>query len=169
MKILPKLNRAVFFDRDGVLNKKPSEHDYVKNFDEFFWNQGAQELIKKINDLGFKVIVVSNQRGVARGKMTADFVEKLHIRMNYDLAKTSAHIDAFYYCPHDLADKCMCRKPASGMFLYAAKELGIDLENSFAIGDNDSDTIAAVAAGCRSIKITTDTLQIEKILSTLNL
>ena len=169
MKVSHKneLKRAMFLDRDGVLNRKPLEHDYVKSHAEFVWNDGARELVKKIKDLGFLVIVVSNQRGVARGLMTADFVDDLHRRMNMELAKVGAHIDAFYYCPHNSIDRCVCRKPAEGMFLTAAKEWGIDLKNSFAVGDSESDTIAASKAGCKTIQIKTDIVQINDILAIL--
>ncbi len=158
---------AVFFDRDGVLNRKPPEHDYVKSYEEFFWNEGARELIKKINDLGFLVIVISNQRGIARGMMTVAFVDDLHRRMNRELAETGACIDAFYYCPHDTSDKCACRKPEIGMFLKAAKEWDIELSRSFAVGDSDSDTTAAAKSGCKTIKIETNFLRIEEMLAAL--
>ena len=169
MKTLPELKRAVFFDRDGVLNRKPAEHDSVKNFGEFFWNEGAQELVKNINNLNFLVIVISNQRGVALGRMSKDFVEALHVQMNKDLGKIGARIDAFYYCPHDVIDRCLCRKPAPGMFLTAASEWGIDLSKSFMIGDRESDIVAAQSAGCKGIKIETDSIKIQEILTAINL
>lgn len=164
-----KIKRAVFFDRDGVLNKKAPEHDYVKNYDEFVWNDGAKELIKKINDLGFLVVVISNQRGIAREMMTSVFVDELHVRMNRELTELGAHIDAFYYCPHGYDDKCSCRKPLPGMFLKAAEEWKIDLKNSFAVGDSEADFEAATEAGCRNIKVETDNLRLEEILSVLSL
>lgn len=166
MKILPekKLKRAVFFDRDGVLNRNAPEHDYIKSHDEFFWNDGAKELIKKINELGFLVIVTSNQRGIARGMMTAAFVEDLHLRMNRELAETGARIDGFYYCPHNYADKCVCRKPGTGMFLKAADEWGIDLRKSFSVGDSDIDIEASVRAGSVPIRVPVDTIDVASIL-----
>lgn len=169
MKTLPKKNlrRAVFFDRDGVLNKKPLEHDYVKSHEEFFWNKGAMELVKKINDLGFLAVVISNQRGIARGMVTAAFVEDLHLRMNAELAEVDARIDAFYYCPHGNDDKCACRKPLHGLFLKAAEEWGIDLENSFAVGDSDVDDEAAVRAACVPIRIPVDVLSVDGIVTVL--
>lgn len=169
MKTLPekKLKRAVFFDRDGVLNKKSPEHDYVKNHGEFVWNGGARELIKEINRLGFLVIVLSNQRGIARGMMTAGFVDELHARMNEDLAKIGAHIDAFYYCPHSHEDECQCRKPLPGMFFKAAAEWGIDLKKSFAVGDSESDLTAGAKAGCRNIKVETDSIRQGAIISSI--
>ena len=170
MKILPKkdLKRAVFFDRDGVLNKKAPEHDYVKSHEEFFWNEGAKELIKKINNLGFLVIVLSNQRGIARGVMTKSFVEELHKRMNKELEETGAHIDAFYYCPHGYKDKCACRKPAVGMFLTAANQWGIDLGGSFAVGDSDTDIEAAINAGCVPIRVPVDTIDTALIIKRIS-
>ena len=165
MKTLSKkTRRAVFFDRDGVLNRKPPLHDYVKTDDEFFWNTGAMELIKKINDLGFLVIVITNQRGIALGLMTAGFVEELHARMNNELAEIGAHIDGFYYCPHDHNDKCFCRKPKSGLFIKAKEEWDIDLSKSFSVGDRETDTEAALSVGCIPINVPTDRLDTATVL-----
>ena len=165
MKTLSKkMRRAVFFDRDGVLNRKPPRHDYVKTHDEFFWSTGAMELIKKINTLGFLVVVISNQRGIARGLMTAGFVEELHARMNRELTEIGARIDAFYYCPHDYDDKCACRKPKPGLFIRAKEEWGIDLSKSFSVGDRVADTEAALSVGCIPIDMPTDRLDTATVL-----
>ncbi|MSU55012.1 MAG: HAD family hydrolase [Candidatus Taylorbacteria bacterium] len=162
-----KSKKAVFFDRDGVLNKKASEHDYVKKHEEFFWINGVKELIKKINDLGFLVVVISNQRGIARGLVTSGFVDELHARMNRDLEEIDAHIDGFYYCPHDHEDKCLCRKPKSGMFLTAAKELDINLSESFAVGDSVTDTEAALLVDCTPIFVLTDKLDTKLVMGSI--
>ena len=160
--------RAIFLDRDGVLNRKPSQHDYVKDFSEFYWNPRAKELVKSLKEENLLVVVITNQRGIALGKMSQEFVEKLHIKMNNDLAQVGASIDAFYVCPHGKENQCECRKPKPGMFLKAAEELGIDLSQSFMIGDRESDKLAATAAGCmQALVIPTDHLDVEYILNEL--
>ena len=145
--------RAIFLDRDGVINKKAPEGDYVKNWDEFQFLPGVKEAIRKLNEKGFLVIVVSNQRGIAKGVMTEDDLKKIHARMKEELRKERAVIDGIYYCPHDIEDHCGCRKPEPGMLLKAAREHDIDLDQSWMIGDNESDIEAGKRAGCKTILI----------------
>ena len=159
------MNKAIFLDRDGVLNKLSAPHDYVKTFDEFIWNPYAQELIKEINSLGFLAIVISNQQGIGKGVMSAEFVAQLHKKMNEDLQKTEAHIDAFYICPHLISDVCDCRKPKPTLFFTAAKDFDISLADSFFIGDSETDAEAAATAGCTMIMIESDKISLEKIRS----
>jgi len=165
--IVSQSQRAVFIDRDGVLNKKPPKHDYVKNFSEFVWNAGSMKLIKAINNLGFLSVVVTNQRGVARKLMTGKFIENLHIKMNRDLSKIGTKIDAFYYCPHGL-NRCNCRKPQAGMLFSAAKDLNIRLKDSYLIGDSHDDELASINAGCRFIKVDSDKLDVTKIINKIS-
>jgi histidinol-phosphate phosphatase family protein len=157
---------AIFLDRDGVLNQKRPEGGYVKKFAEFHWNRGAKRLIKRINQLGFPVVVISNQQGIALGKISREFVERLHRRMNRDLERIGARIDAFYFCPH-LRGTCSCRKPEPGMLLQAATDLGICLKNSFMVGDSESDILAGKKAGCRTILIEKDQVDVKKIIDTI--
>ena len=145
------MTRAVFFDRDGVLNL---DCGYLFEVDKFVWQTGAKEIIGWLNDNGWLVIVVTNQSGVARGYYTEEDVMKLHQWMNEQLAVCGAHIDAFYHCPHLLAGKirkysieCDCRKPAPGMLLAAITDYGIDCSQSFMVGDKPGDLTAAKAAG----------------------
>lgn len=161
-------HKAVFLDRDGVLNIKPPEHDYVKKFEEFSWVPSAKKLIQKIKSNGFLAVVISNQQGIARGFMTKEFIESLHEKMNMDLSEIGTHIDAFYYCPHHKDDMCTCRKPNPGMLFHASHELGIDLTKSFFIGDTLTDMEAGKKAGVKSFLIESDTIPddlIEKILN----
>lgn len=144
---------AVFFDRDGVLN---FDKGYIYRSEEFEWNDGAIAAIKYLNDAGKYVFVVTNQSGVARGYYREEDVRHLHRWMNEELAKHNAHIDAFYYCPHHengLQEKyrmrCDCRKPGPGLLLQALSEWQVDRENSFLVGDKDSDIMAAQAAGIK--------------------
>jgi len=143
--------RAVFLDRDGVINQKPKEHDYVKSWDEFKFIPGIDTLIKDINVKGYLVVVITNQRGIARGIVKEKTVKRIHCKMIKELKEKGAVIDAIYYCPHNIEDKCNCRKPKPGMILKAVKDLNIDLKNSILIGDDKSDIIAGKKAGCKTI------------------
>lgn len=146
---------AVFFDRDGVLN---IDHGYTYRKEEFQWMPGAIKAIRHFNQKGYYVFVVTNQSGIARGYYTEEDVKTLHSFMNEELAKHSAHIDAFYYCPHHVDGKieqykqsCQCRKPLPGMLMQALKEWGIAPSESFLVGDKDSDIQAAEAAGIKGV------------------
>jgi len=149
------MNKAVFFDRDGVLNE---EVGYLFEVEKFRWIDGAVDSIKFCNEKNFLVIVVTNQSGVARNFYTEDDVKKIHDFMQTDLKKFSAHIDAFYYCPHHpegVVEKykkiCDCRKPKPGMILQAAKDFDIDLKQSILFGDSQRDIEAANNAGVKGI------------------
>jgi len=148
--------RAAFLDRDGVLNRRAPPHDYVRSADAFAWLAGAREGVLRLNGEGWLVLVVSNQRGVARGLMTAGDVEAIHERAQRELAQIGAHVDAFYWCPHDDADACACRKPKPGLILRAAQDWTVDLGASILIGDDDRDLEAARRAGVRAWKMPTD-------------
>jgi len=142
------MRKAIFLDRDGVINKKPPPHDYVKKWEEFKFISGMGKLIKKANKKGYLVIIVTNQRGIGRGLMTKADLKKIHRRMCGELKRKGARIDAIYYCPHNIKDNCDCRKPKAGLFLRAAKDWNVSLEKSIAIGDSKDDVCAAAAAGC---------------------
>lgn len=145
--------KAVFLDRDGVINKKAPEGDYIKSWNEFVFLPGAIEAIKKLNEKGFLVIIVSNQRGIAKGLLTEDDLNDIHTKMQEELEKAGAKIDGIYYCPHDIKDHCNCRKPNPGLLIKAAKEWNIDINQSWMIGDQPSDIEAGKRAGCRTILI----------------
>ncbi len=141
---------AAFLDRDGILNR---DSGYVWRREDFHWLPGAQRAVKRLNDAGYLVFVVSNQAGVARGLYKPEDVETLHRWVNSELGKSGAHIDAFYYCPHhpDFGQSCDCRKPAPGMLLRAMREWPVDRESSFMIGDKAIDMEAAKSAGVRGL------------------
>jgi len=148
--------RAVFLDRDGVLTRRAPPADYVKSVSEFVWLAGASEAVLRLNQEGWLVLVVSNQRGIARGLMTASDVEAIHDHAQRELRQLGAHVDAFYYCPHGDEDDCACRKPQPGLILRAARDWNVDLGASILIGDDDRDIEAARRAGVRARKMPTD-------------
>ena len=148
------MNKAIFFDRDGVLNE---EVGYLFEIEKFKWIDGAKETIKLCNEKNFLAVVVTNQSGVARNFYTEDDVKKIHDFMQEELRKIDARIDAFYYCPHHpegVVEKykkiCDCRKPKPGMILQAAKDFDIDLKNSILFGDSQRDLDAAKNAGLKA-------------------
>ncbi len=150
------LKPAAFLDRDGVLNR---DTGYVFRREDFHWLPGAQRAVKRLNDAGYLVFVVSNQAGVARGFYKPEDVETLHRWVNSELERVGAHIDAFYYCPHHPTEgqgvyrvACDCRKPAPGMLLRAMREYPVDRGRSFMIGDKDIDMTAASAAGIMGLR-----------------
>ena len=147
------VTRAVFLDRDGVINQKAPGGKYVTRWEDFHLLPGVIEGIAQLNRAGLRVIVVTNQRCVAKGLLTEAELEKLHRQMCEHLAPAGATIDAIYYCPHELEPACDCRKPAAGMLLEAARTHGLDLAASWMIGDSDSDIQAGKNAGCRTARL----------------
>lgn len=140
---------TVFLDRDGVINRKPPDGRYVTSWREFEFLPGAVAAVRLLNDAGFRVIVVSNQRGVARGMMTEEAVRRIHDRMVQKMASRGARIDAVYFCPHE-EGTCQCRKPGVGMFLQArAAYPDISFADSCVIGDSQRDAAAARTLGAR--------------------
>lgn len=145
------MSKAVFLDRDGVINRKAPEGQYVTRWEDFHVLPGVVEGISLLNRAGFCVIVVTNQRCVAKGLLTAADLEKIHQQMSTLLARSGATIDAIYYCPHEVEQFCNCRKPASGMLFEAAISRDIELPASWMIGDSDIDVEAGKNAGCRTV------------------
>jgi len=143
--------KCVFLDRDGIINKKAPEGDYIKNWSEFKFLSGVKEAIKKLNKAGFLVIIITNQRGIAKGLMTEEDLKDIHSKMIEELKKSGARIDSIYYCPHDEKDNCNCRKPKIGMFIKAKKDFNIDLSKSWLIGDSLSDIKSGIKANCNTV------------------
>jgi D-glycero-D-manno-heptose 1,7-bisphosphate phosphatase len=143
---------TVFLDRDGVINVKSPPDEYVESWDDFSFLPGAVEAVASMRSAGLRVVVVTNQRGVARGRMTVEDVEDIHRRM-IDAGLT---VDRVYYCPHQDGE-CDCRKPRTGMFERAACEVpGVALGRSAAIvGDSESDMEAGRALGLVLVKVGT--------------
>lgn len=147
------MSRAAFLDRDGVVNRKAPEGGYVTRWEDMHFLPGVAQAIALLNRAGFRVIVVSNQRCVAKGLITAAELESIHQRMCDALAGAGATIDAVYYCPHEKQPPCSCRKPAPGMLLEAARKHQIDLATSWMIGDSEVDVEAGRKAGCRTARL----------------
>ena len=144
-------------DRDGVLNH---EVGYISRMDQLSLISGAAEAVKRLNDAGLPVVVVTNQAAVARGICSEDQVRAVNQALSEQLSAGGAHISRFYYCPHHptagigeyLVD-CQCRKPKPGMLLQAASDLGLELTECIMVGDQLSDLEAGWQAGCRTVLV----------------
>ena len=145
--------KYIFLDRDGTINKRPPKAEYICKPNDFIWLDGAKEAIKKLNDAGYSIIMISNQAGIARGVMTADDFQSVQNKMNDDLKELGAHIDAVYYCPHGWDSNCDCRKPKPGMLYQAQKEYSINLPECLMIGDDERDIETAHNADMKGILV----------------
>lgn len=142
------MNRAIFLDRDGVINRKAPEGEYIASPSELVLLPGVIEAVRELRGAGFLAVIATNQRGVARKKVDAGELERMH-RDLFDLfSAAGAPITGIYVCPHE--GDCPCRKPASGMLLRAAEEHAIDLQASWVVGDSATDIEAGQRAGCRT-------------------
>jgi D-glycero-D-manno-heptose 1,7-bisphosphate phosphatase len=142
------MNKALFLDRDGVVNK---EKNYLYKIEDFEFIDGVFETCKYFQDKGYLIIIITNQAGIARGKYTEKDFEKLTMWMIEEFKKENINISKVYHCPHhpDFTGECECRKPKPGMIIEAKKEFDIDLDKSILVGDKNSDIEAGLNAGIK--------------------
>jgi len=143
---------AVFLDRDGTINE---EMGYINHLSRFVLLPRTAAAIKRLNDAGVKVVVVTNQSGAARGYFPPSLVEAVHARLRNLLAAAGAHLDGIYTCLHGPADGCACRKPQPGLILQAAREMHLDLSRSYVVGDRYKDIQTGANAGVKGILVLT--------------
>ena len=146
------MKRCVFLDRDGVINRSAAPGEYIRCWHEFELFPGIVDWILLFNSLGFLVIVITNQRGVARGLMQVGDVEDIHRRMIEQLAERGAYINDVFFCPHE-EGLCECRKPKPGMILEAQRKWNIDLTASLMIGDSECDHELATNCGMAFVRV----------------
>lgn len=146
--------KVVFLDRDGVINKKPPKAEYIKTWREFEFLPGAIEAIQLLCKKGYKIFIVSNQAGIARGIMTPKDLQNIHKNMQKELKAHGAKIDGIYHCPHDWNADCECRKPKPGMLIQASRDHFIDLRKAIFIGDDERDKQAGEHVECSTILVT---------------
>jgi len=139
---------AVFLDRDGTICR---DVHYMSRPEQFELLQGVAEGIRIFNDLGLKVIVITNQSAIARGYLTEKDLTRIHNKMIEEISAKDARVNAIYYCPHHPDDGCDCRKPKIGLLKRAEKDLNLNLKRCFLIGDRELDVKTAWNAGCTSI------------------
>lgn len=145
--------KLIILDRDGVINE--DSDDYIKTPEEFHPIPGSLEAITRLNQAGYRVVVATNQSGVARGYFTLDTLNRIHAKLQRALAAVGGHLDAIVYCAHGPDEGCTCRKPQPGMLVEIAARLGTTLSGVPAVGDSLRDIEAARAAGATPILVRT--------------
>lgn len=141
--------RAVFLDRDGVVNRSRPEGTYVQTVTDFEVLPGVPEAIAELGRCGYEVFIATNQRCVGRGIISLSDLLAIHASMLDAVEKCGGTIRRIYVCPHEM-NQCDCRKPKPGMLLQAQREYHIDLRSSWMVGDSSSDIMAGKRAGCRT-------------------
>lgn len=159
------MTKAIFLDRDGVINLDKA---YVSKIEDFEFCEGVFEALMHFQNLGYLLIIVTNQSGIGRGYYTEEDFQKLTDWMRKELLHVRIKIDAVYHCPHAPEANCACRKPQSGMFLKAIEDFDIDVKQSWMIGDKPSDIEAALGAGILNTILLGKT-SVNFILDTINL
>jgi len=150
--------KAIFLDRDGVINKYPGDTEYVKSWEEFHFLPDTKNALKKFNENGYKVFIISNQAGVSRGGYSKKELDLITENMLNELEKEDIHISGVFYCIHLPQDNCSCRKPGTGLIRQAqaaAEKQGeaIEFSKSFFVGDTIRDVETGKAAGLRTILV----------------
>mgnify|MGYP000010230904 CR=1 FL=1 len=151
------MNKAIFLDRDGTINV---EKDYIYKCEDLVFEEGSVEALKTFKNLGYILIVVSNQSGIARGYFTEEDLKAFNNNMNEKLKEETVEITEFYCCPHhpdglaEYKKVCECRKPKPGMINQAIKDYDVNPAESFLIGDSQRDVDAAEAAGVKGYLFT---------------
>ncbi len=147
------MQKAIFLDRDGVINSDIG-HYYIYKIEDFVINDGIITSLKKFQEAGYKLFIISNQGGVAKGIYSCEDVDKVHTYLEYRLEEHGVFLEEIYYCPHhESAANCSCRKPSPFMINMAIEKYGIDVKKSYLIGDSKRDIEAAEAAKVKGIKI----------------
>jgi D-glycero-D-manno-heptose 1,7-bisphosphate phosphatase len=157
--------KLIVLDRDGVINE--DSPTYIKSPDEWHVIPGSLEAIAKLKKHGYKVIVATNQSGIARGYYTADTLDAIHQKMVTEIEKAGGQIDGIFVCPHITEDNCDCRKPKPSLLLQAAKQFNINPTEMLVIGDAMRDILAAKNCGARAILVSSGN-KINDILAAKN-
>ncbi len=145
--------RAVFVDRDGVICR--NRNDHVKSWQEFVFLPGAIKALVRLTRVNLPIVIITNQAVINRGIIPAEVVEDINARMVRAIEAAGGRVDGVLYCPHRPDEQCDCRKPRPGMLLTAAKRWGVDLAQSYLVGDAETDVQAARAVGCRRYLVLT--------------
>lgn len=145
--------KLVILDRDGVINQDSA--NFIKNPNEWIALPGSLEAIALLNQSGFRVVIATNQSGIARGLFDMATLNAIHDKMHRALAQLGGRIDAMFYCPHAADDNCTCRKPKTGMMEDIARRFSVNLSEVYAVGDSLRDLQAFHDAGCKPILVRT--------------
>jgi len=155
--------KAIFLDRDGVINRDAGFGGYITSWKVFEFLPGSLEALKKLNQAGFKVIVISNQAGVAKGLYSKEDLDELTQNMLKEIEASGGKIASVNYCLHQDEDNCDCRKPKTGMLTRVAHDMEIDFSNTFLIGDSRRDILAGKAVGCKTIFVLSGNTKLENL------
>lgn len=149
--------KVIFLDRDGVINAYPGDYKYVTQWEEFRFLPGAKIAMKKLNDAGHKIFVVSNQAGVTKGIFSESSLDEITQKMLKEIEDFGAHLDGIFYCLHRDEDNCSCRKPKTGLIEMAVKTLDETIQKNnkecFFVGDTARDIQTGKTAGCKTILV----------------
>lgn len=145
---------TLFLDRDGVINKKATEHDYIKSWEEFEFLPGAIDAVSVLKKIFRRIVVVSNQQGVGKGILDPFMLQTIHERMTSAIISAGGDIDLYLHCPHLESDNCSCRKPRIGMAIKAKRVLPeIDFSKSVMVGDSESDMEFGKRLGMVTVRV----------------
>jgi D-glycero-D-manno-heptose 1,7-bisphosphate phosphatase len=145
--------KLVILDRDGTINH--DSDDYIKSPAEWRPIKGSLEAIARLTQAGYRVVVATNQSGIARGLFSTQTLFAIHDTLQRALGQIGGRIDAFFFCPHAADSRCECRKPQPGMLLEVARRFNVSLKDTFMVGDSRKDLEAAAAAGARPVLVLT--------------
>lgn len=145
--------KFIILDRDGVINHDSLE--YIKSPEEWLPIAGSLEAIADLNRAGYRVLIATNQSGVARGYYDLEMLDRIHEKLMSELAAVGGCVDEIFYCPHHPDEHCFCRKPKPGMFYEIRDKYGLDLAEIYYVGDSVSDVEVAMIAGCKPILVLT--------------
>ncbi|HKU47366.1 MAG TPA: D-glycero-beta-D-manno-heptose 1,7-bisphosphate 7-phosphatase [Burkholderiales bacterium] len=145
--------KLVILDRDGTINHD-SDH-YIKSLEEWRPLKGSLEAIARLAQAGYRIVVATNQSGIARGLFTTRTLFEIHEALQRAAAQVGGRVDAFFFCPHAADSRCDCRKPEPGMLLEIARRFNVSLKDVYMVGDSLKDTQAAAAAGARPVLVLT--------------
>lgn len=151
--------KVIFLDRDGVINEYPGDFSYITNWKEFKFLPGIKEALKKLNNAGYRIFIISNQAGVSKGIFTQNALDEITEHMLKEMKEAGVSISGVYYCMHREEDNCSCRKPKTGLIDIALKNLQIkrptvtETTNNFFIGDTMRDIQTGKTAGCKTILV----------------
>lgn len=152
-KAIKQKSKVVFLDRDGLICW--NHPNYVKSWEEFTFIPGVKEGLRNLKEAGFRAVIVSNQSCIGRGIVSQETVDKINEKMLEEIAEAGGEIERIYICPHRIDEGCDCRKPKTGLFKQAARDLNIELDATCFIGDALSDILAGKAIEAKTILVLT--------------
>ncbi len=161
-----EMKKVIFIDRDGVINKDPggwTEYNYVTTWEEFIFLPNSIKALGKLNDAGYDIVVVSNQAGVSKGYYSKKRLDKINQKMIKEIEKEGIRLKKAYYCIHQDSDNCDCRKPKTGLFRQAEKELGVKARSNYFVGDGKMDVEAGKKIGMKTILVLSGKTNLEDV------